>query len=175
MEKWIKICDTHYEINEYGVIRNTNTKKDLKPHLDSRKRYFMVILTLKIDGVLCQKSKLVHRLVCQAFKENNYNKPCVNHIDGNKQNNHYSNLEWCTYSENNIHAIKTGLVNVYKNKYYKNKFGEDHNRSIKIECNGIIYGSMSEACRIHNMHSSTISKAIKLNRTAKGFNFKLVN
>lgn len=44
-----------------------------------------------------------HRVVCNIFKENPANKPQVNHIDGNKQNNHFTNLEWSTASENVQH------------------------------------------------------------------------
>lgn len=52
----------------------------------------------------------VHRLVTTTFIPNTDPKKIfVNHIDGNKQNNHVSNLEWATPSENCTHAYQTGL------------------------------------------------------------------
>ncbi len=56
-----------------------------------------------------QSTQYIHRLVAECFIPNPDNKPCVNHIDGNKLNNDVSNLEWCTISENHIHAMATGL------------------------------------------------------------------
>jgi len=51
-----------------------------------------------------KKNLTVHRMVAELYVPNPLNKPYINHIDGNRLNNHYSNLEWVTQSENMIHC-----------------------------------------------------------------------
>ena len=58
----------------------------------------------------------VHTLVARAFIPNPYGLPTVNHKDGDKHNNHASNLEWVTYADNNIHALQCGLRRPRGNK-----------------------------------------------------------
>lgn len=79
----------------------------LKPGLSGYpgSQYYMVVLTAKGK----KRTAKVHRLMCESFYGIDSTKKYVNHIDGNKQNNLISNLEWCTSSENQKHAYKTGL------------------------------------------------------------------
>lgn len=111
----------HYEASDAGMIRSkdrvveqlncygtTSSVKYRGRTLISRPTkvgYHQV--TLRSDGI--SKTINVHRVVATIFLPRVAGKPEVNHKDGNKNNNSASNLEWCTSSENKIHAIATGL------------------------------------------------------------------
>lgn len=66
-----------------------------------------VVLDFTWRGI--KKTVLVNRIVALRFLPNPQNLPQVNHIDGNKENNALSNLEWSSGSDNERHAHRTGL------------------------------------------------------------------
>jgi len=66
------------------------------------------------QGSRSTKTATLHRIVAETLIPNPDSKPVVNHIDGDKKNNHPSNLEWCTHSENQQHCWDTGLVTAYE-------------------------------------------------------------
>jgi len=92
-----------YKISETGELYSKHTKRILTPTIYDN--YYR--LRLAKNGKYL--SKAIHRLVAQTYIENIDNKPIVNHKDGNTMNNNVDNLEWCTHSENVLHAYNTGL------------------------------------------------------------------
>lgn len=97
-----------YYASDFGKVyklKGDGVYKEIKPFY--RKTGYGVVKLKTKKGF---KNFYIHRCVCLAFKENNEDKPEVNHIDGNKQNNYIDNLEWCTRKENAVHAKKNNLM-----------------------------------------------------------------
>jgi hypothetical protein len=166
--RWFKIEETNYEVSENGEVRNIKTKELKKLRKGGTSPYLLVQIYIS-NGK--RKNYLVHRLVAKYFVDNPKEKEQVNHIDKNKLNNSFLNLEWVTPKENMKHHYENGGVK-RNNQTYKNKFGKDHNRSIQIICNEIVYESISEASKKTGINISTISYAIKQNRVCKGMHFQ---
>jgi len=92
-----------YVVTEDGGVINSRTNRALRQDLNSS-GYPRVTLHEKGEKLRIT----VHRLVCLCY-HGEHNGLVVNHKDGVKTNNHYSNLEWTTQSENRKHAFKRGL------------------------------------------------------------------
>lgn len=107
-EQWKAIpgYEGRYSISNFGRIksfRKNGTSIIRKPGLSKTTGYLKVTVQSKETKRLV--NLVIHRLVIKAFVPNPSGKPCANHKDGNKTNNHCSNLEWCTISENRIHYL----------------------------------------------------------------------
>ena len=139
-----------YEIGDDGSIISYVRNKEgymLTAHKNNNG-----YLTVELNGTEYK----VHRLVAEAYVPNPYNKPDVNHIDGNKANPHYSNLEWATRSENTLHAYATNLCPTDKGK-------RQDSRTVKqLTKHGTIvntYSSITEAAKsVTDNISSGVSK-----------------
>lgn len=101
---WRKATHIH-EVSNKGDVRNCNGNS-IKPWISTTG-----YLNIKVIENGKRKNKRLHRLIAKAFIPNPFNKPHVNHIDGNKLNNCIDNLEWCDHKENMSHASKTKLLN----------------------------------------------------------------
>lgn len=114
MNEQFVLVDNLFYISNYGRVKKLNG--DIVDFSNRKSRY------------IAYKKYPIHRLVAEIFIPNLDNKPEVNHIDGNKHNNRYDNLEWVTTSENRLHAYKTGLQTPtygFKGKHHSQKSKEN--------------------------------------------------
>lgn len=161
-----------FEVSNYGNFRSLDRfvpsrwggvrKYPGKPLLVEEMQDGYKRIVLMKDGN--KKRFMCHRLVAQVFIENPHNKPYINHIDGNRGNNCVENLEWCTKSENEQHA-----VNVL-GKTMKGKTKSKPVRCIELEKD---FPSMKKAVEFLGNHACNegIKKAIEAKRKYHGYTF----
>ncbi len=102
-----------YKVSNLGNVLSFHNKKypEGRPMKTHTGNTGYVKLTM-CDNESNHKLLRLNRIVCEAFHGTPANsKMQANHIDGNKQNNSASNLEWNTPSQNTVHAYVTGLIN----------------------------------------------------------------
>jgi hypothetical protein len=103
------------------------------------------------------KKHVIHRLVAIAFLDNPDCKPEVNHIDGNKENNHLYNLEWSTSEENKSHAFVNGLSNqVGGEKHVCAKLTQSQVQEIRLKFASGQYRNQTKVAKTYNVSRQAI-------------------
>lgn len=122
-----------YKVSNYGRVKSVKKQLVLKT-CGSGNRYKIVALC---NGM--RKTFRVHRLVAAAFIPNPDNKPCIDHIDGDRANNHADNLRWVTYLENNNNPITKKRLSENNAKNMQGKEGVLHPNSkpVRMMKNGV--------------------------------------
>lgn len=101
MKEEFKICgcNENYLISNHGRVYSNLSGKFLRPVKHSAG---YLVVTIKVDNQL--KKMYTHRLVASHFVDGYFEGAEVNHIDFNRSNNHYTNLEWVSSKENSYHS-----------------------------------------------------------------------
>jgi hypothetical protein len=150
-----------YQISNFGNVKSfCNSKEGIikKPSI-IKKGYKIICLS----SVGVKKHYLIHRLVGFYFLEAYPFKNQINHINGDKLDNHFLNLEWVSPKENIAHAFKSGLMKSRITLMQK---------EVKDESNGAIFKSIGEASKYYNLGYSNLCKMLsgkQINKTSLKF------
>jgi hypothetical protein len=168
MEVWKQIegYEGLYEVSNLGNVKSVARVVNRKGHdltiperilspnkTKATKRHPNVRFSVELWKENKRKRVLVHKLVAEAFIQNPFGKPQVNHIDGNPTNNYAENLEWVTNSENLKHAYFLNLKSKHNIKPIKG--------TNKITGEVLFFESVSEASRYFNVTNGAIRSALK--------------
>lgn len=147
MEKWVILSEPYcnYAVSDLGQIKNIKTGRILQ-QFSRFDGYLQVSLWNNGKG----KSFPVHRLVALNFLTTENDKYYVNHKNGIKTDNRAKNLEWCTPSENNYHAVHLKLVNCIPVKIID-----------LIDNKEYSFDSISQAAAYFNVDKRNLARALK--------------
>jgi len=104
----------------------------------------------------------IHTLVATHFIQNKLKHKEINHIDGNKLNNHFSNIEWCSRSQNIKHSYDNGLRSF--NSKMRNALLDANCKKVFCTKTRIIYDSINDAANSIKMHRTTLGAKLNNKR-----------
>lgn len=168
-EQWRAIAgfSGKYSVSNFGGVKNNWSGRIFKTYLT----HGYPMAALRHDGK--RITKVVSRLMAEAFIENPENKPTVNHINGIRNDNRLANLEWATHSEQQNHAYKfLGKVGAATGK-----FSAANPTSKPVLAIGFgetkFFPSGKDAAEFLKMHPTAVNKVLKGKlKGCKGYKFK---
>lgn len=112
-----------FEVSNFGSVRRLKSSRfHILTATKNHRGYLRVCMSFKNKTY----ARSVHRLVAEAFISKEKGMSIVNHIDGNKINNNYSNLEWTTQQKNHLHALS--LESTQRCKYPRGAYQRIYRR-----------------------------------------------
>ena len=149
-----------YQVSNLGRVKSLNYnhtgKERIRSSSKSSSGYCQIVLSK--DGK--KKIHLIHRLVAMAFVDGYEEGLVVNHIDEDKNNNVYTNLEWCTQKENMKHSYR--------------KITEINRVSVRCIETGEVFPTLTKASEFVGRVSSGIIQAIERNGRCGGYHWEYV-
>ena len=159
--KLIPINSNHeYLADRLGNILRKTDRILVKPMIDDTGYYRASIIHTRPNGTIMDYER-IHRLMAMTYLDNAEEKRTINHIDGIKTNNNILNLEWATDSENQQHAIDTGLRGMEylkKSRPNRRKLSDEQIAQIYLVSKNISHASLA---RQYNVSESTIANIRK--------------
>lgn len=153
-----------YSLSKLGKRRELFTGQNLKPQMHNNRPYLKCCIPTFKKGHWARRKWFIHQLVALAFVPNPDNKPQVNHIDANMQNNHYTNLEWVTNKENSEHAQRLGLMNIAKPKQRKNRYQIRRKKVINTLTNQV-FDSAKVVSELYDISEKQLLKKLRAERS----------
>ena len=155
-------------VSIYSYLTNTMFERTIESRIKSihHDKYGYGMVNLKKNGE--HRTEKVHRLVAKAFIPNPQNKPCVDHINGVRDDNRVENLRWLSLADNN---------RVYRKEQLSEEEQERRNNATrkKVICieTGEIYKSIAAAAKAFNVVNQSISACVNgRTRTACGLHWE---
>lgn len=168
-----------YQVNASGQIRSVDRTVECRggyqKHLKGREirpQHYQngyLFVALCKDGE--HRQMTVHRIVAETFVSNPLGLPEVNHIDGDKNNNASTNLQWCTRQDNCLHAVRSGLKSMAPVHAAANKA----NMRPVVREDGVVYCSIKEASRKNGISRGVISQSLHRGCRAGGFHWRYLD
>lgn len=161
-ERWKPVEDyPNYIVSDSGRVQS-KARGQWREMTITDDRYGYPKIVLSKDGHRVTKS--IHQLVAKAFVDGYSDALQVNHIDGNKHNNNFSNLEWVTVGDNLRHAYASNLNPGHPTK------------RVRIIETGNIYSSEKECAEATNGSKSGVNGCLRGRRnTHNGFHYEYVD